>query len=78
MTPQELLRHHVTGAIERGEKEAIAEQTKKETINDALRAALIYTELKIEGFLRDYPEHHAMVQTPLRLKAQLEKALRLA
>ena len=26
MTPQELLRHHVTGAIERGEKEAIVEQ----------------------------------------------------
>ena len=29
MTPQELLRHHVTGAIERGEKEAIAEQPIK-------------------------------------------------
>ena len=26
MTPQELLRHHVTGAIERGEKEAIVGQ----------------------------------------------------
>lgn len=33
MTPQELLRHHVTGAIERGEKEAVVEQptpTRKE------------------------------------------------
>ena len=26
MTPQELLRHHVTGAIERGEADAIVEQ----------------------------------------------------
>ena len=32
MTPQELLKHHVTGAIERGEKEAIVgiKSTKKE------------------------------------------------
>ena len=51
---------------------------KQETVKDALRAALMYTELKIEGFRRDYPEDHAMVQTPLRLKAQLEEALKIA
>jgi len=33
MTPQELLKHHVTGAIELGEKEAIVEQTpRKQTL----------------------------------------------
>ena len=31
MTPLELLRHHVTGAIERGEGEAIVEQTAATT-----------------------------------------------
>lgn len=48
------------------------------TLLAALRDAENYAELKIEGFRRDYPEDHAMVQRPLRLLATIRDAIRLA
>ena len=51
--------------------------TSKQIVRDALLEAIAYTELKIVGFRQEYPENHAMVQTPLRLKDQLQVALQL-
>lgn len=42
MTPLQTLRHHVTGAIERGEAEAIVEQTPQQ------RLEYLRTELRAE------------------------------
>ena len=51
--------------------------TSKQIVRDALLEAIAYAELKIVGFRREYPEEHAMIQTPLRLKDQLQIALLL-
>ena len=62
--------HH--GRNEKGER---MKDASTQAIREALLDALAYAELKIAGFRQDYPEEHAMVQTPIRLKEKLEHAL---
>lgn len=51
-TPLERLRYHVTGAIERGEKEAIVEQTYDSPEQDERIAALEY-DLRLANSARE-------------------------
>ena len=52
MTPREALKHHVTGAIERGEKHAIVEQTQTISEQEETRRGTLLAEvlsLKLHG-----------------------------
>lgn len=69
-------------AVGTGQEQTLTEgetmtNTSKQIVRDALLEAIAYAELKIVGFRREYPEEHVMVQTPLRLKDQLQIALQL-
>lgn len=49
MNPLDALRHHVTGAIERGEKQAITEQCDMAF----LKAGLVHAEYMAKDFLNN-------------------------
>lgn len=62
MTPVEALQHHVTGAIERGEKEAIIEQPAKVDLVQVLesyvdRHTLLHVLTALECLCSEKAEH---------------------
>ena len=59
MTPQQALRHHVTGAIERGETVSIVEQAPTDPVTETQRA--------IHQAYRDFREADARWSNDLRL-----------
>jgi hypothetical protein len=66
--PLQVMRHHVTGAIERGEKTAIEAQTTTLTRDQADQAARILREGQLGGFAGAIGDAYACADASNRAK----------